>query len=301
MKKNFRLKQTLALLLLLLVCCSAEASAKKPKEIKPLLLTLQKGESHQVAEAPKGQWASQNEEVASVTADGQITAQADGFTKITCTDEGGTLRSLCEVKVGQTETPAAIRKAVDTAIEQWQLADGARFERFNQYTKWYRPTAHLGFGWCGAFVSFNFDAAGIPMEETFKQKDISPLPNGDPFAVRQAAVPKLYEGFLYRNRIAHLPEEGYYVIYGKKSSTPFIHVGLVTRVVPLENGQYLLETVEGNMGSRIKRFSYVYDSLAKKAENNLRRLPKEQQTQTDVFDYQYVQDFYIYAFGQTWY
>ena len=66
-------------------------------------------------------------------------------------------------------------------------------------------------------------------------------------------------------------------------------------------GVYLLETVEGNLGSRIKRFSYLYDSLAEKKERNIKPIPREMQTQPDTFNYAYVDNFYVNVFGQTWY
>ncbi len=139
------------------------------------------------------------------------------------------------------------------------------------------------------------------MNPEYRAKKAPPLLDGGLFAVRQASQTKLYEGFQSRNRLSNLPREGYYIIYGKRGSTPYTHVGLITKVVEQGQGVYLLETVEGNLGSRIKRFSYLYDSLAEKKERNITSLPEGMQTQPELFNYTYVKDFYINAFGQTWY
>jgi hypothetical protein len=67
------------------------------------------------------------------------------------------------------------------------------------------------------------------------------------------------------------------------------------------NGVYMLETVEGNLNARIKRYCYLYDSLAERKERNISSIPESMQNQRDIFNYTYVDNFYINVFGQTWY
>lgn len=276
----------------------AQAASKRPPKL--VLLVMQPGEVSQAVPG-EGTWESEHEDVATVTPDGIITALSEGFTLVLLRNKKGDVSVRCEVKVGEKAVPPEIEQAIDTAIAEWAAADGNAFARFNKYTEWYNPAAYKGFGWCGAFVGYAIDAAGIQMDKEFKAKSAPPIEDGRLFAVRQASQTKLFEGFESRNRLSHIPERGYYIIYGRKGSTPYTHVGLVTQVSPLGDGQYILETVEGNLNNRIKRYSYLYDSLAERQERNIKPLPPELQTQPDVFNYKYVENFYLNVFGQTWY
>lgn len=276
----------------------AQAASKRPPKL--VLLVMQPGEVNQAVPG-EGTWESEHEDVATVTPDGIITAVSEGFTLVLLRNKKGDVSVRCEVKVGEKAVPPEIEQAIDTAIAEWAAADGNAFARFNKYTEWYNPAAYKGFGWCGAFVGYAIDAAGIQMDKEFKAKSAPPIEDGRLFAVRQASQTKLFEGFESRNRLSHIPERGYYIIYGRKGSTPYTHVGLVTQVSPLGDGQYILETVEGNLNNRIKRYSYLYDSLAERQERNIKPLPPELQTQPDVFNYKYVENFYLNVFGQTWY
>ena len=276
----------------------AQAASKRPPKL--VLLVMQPGEVSQAVPG-EGTWESEHEDVATVTPDGIITAVSEGFTLVLLRNKKGDVSVRCEVKVGEKAVPPEIEQAIDTAIAEWAAADGNAFARFNKYTEWYNPAAYKGFGWCGAFVGYAIDAAGIQMDKEFKAKSAPPIEDGRLFAVRQASQTKLFEGFESRNRLSHIPERGYYIIYGRKGSTPYTHVGLVTQVSPLGDGQYILETVEGNLNNRIKRYSYLYDSLAERQERNIKPLPPELQTQPEVFNYKYVENFYLNVFGQTWY
>ena len=187
------------------------------------------------------------------------------------------------------------------AIVSAAAADNAAFPKYNLYTQWFNPAAKSGFGWCGAFVGIHFEEVGVEMNKEYRAKNAPPLADGSLFAVRQASQTKLFEGFQSRNRLSNIPQTGYYIIYGRKGSTPYTHVGLITAVQEMGDGVYLLETVEGNLGSRIKRFSYLYDSLAERKDRNIKPIPSDMQTQPDIFNYDYVDNFYINVFGQTWY
>lgn len=270
------------------------------KEPQLILLPMQVGEISQAIQG-EGTWRSEHPDIATVSDSGVITALAEGYTLVLLSNRKNEVTIRCEVQVGETPIPEEITRVIESALADWAEADGKPLPRYNEYTKWFNPAAKDGFGWCGAFVGLHFDTVGIEMNKEYRAKKAPPLPDGSLFAVRQASQTKLYEGFQSRNRLSNLPRPGYYIIYGKKGSTPYTHVGLVTTVQDMGEGVYLLETVEGNLGSRIKRFSYLYDSLAERKDRNIKPIPAELQTRPDEFNYEYVKDFYINVFGQTWY
>lgn len=270
------------------------------KEPQLILLPMQVGEISQAIQG-EGTWRSEHPDIATVSDSGVITALAEGYTLVLLSNRKNEVTIRCEVQVGETPIPEEITRVIESALADWAEADGKPLPRYNEYTKWFNPAAKDGFGWCGAFVGLHFDTVGIEMNKEYRAKKAPPLPEGSLFAVRQASQTKLYEGFQSRNRLSNLPRPGYYIIYGKKGSTPYTHVGLVTTVQDMGEGVYLLETVEGNLGSRIKRFSYLYDSLAERKDRNIKPIPAELQTRPDEFNYEYVKDFYINVFGQTWY
>ena len=295
------MKKLLALLLITtLVMPLSNGLAAGKREPKLILLPMQVGEVSQTIPG-EGTWRSEHPDIAAVSDQGVITALAEGYTLVLLTNKKNEVTVRCEVQVGEKPVPEGITRVIESALADWAAADGKPLPRYNEYTKWFNPAAKDGFGWCGAFVGLHFDKAGIEMNKEYRAKNAPPLADGSLFAVRQASQTKLYEGFQSRNRLSNLPRPGYYIIYGKKGSTPYTHVGLITAVKDMGEGVYLLETVEGNLNSRIKRYSYLYDSLAERKDRNIRPTPAEMQTQPDEFNYEYVKDFYINVFGQTWY
>ena len=70
-----------------------------------------------------------------------------------------------------------------------------------------------------------------------------------------------YDGFSRLGRFVGVPRPGYLVIYANmKNAYLYTHVGIVTDVVDLNDGLYQITTVEGNMSSTVKCYTYVYDS-----------------------------------------
>ena len=293
-----RFASTVLALLLFLSLLPAQAASKKPPRLH--LLHLQVGESSSTIEGA-GKWESQHPDIATVSADGIITALAEGYTLVLLTNNKGDVTVRCEVQVGEKPVPEEIQQVIERAVAEWQEANNAALPKYNKYTQWFNPAAKKGFGWCGAFVGFQFDEVGIAMDPEYKAKGAAPLPDGSLFAVKQASQTKLYEGFLNRNRLSNIPRPGYYIIYGRRGSTPYTHIGLITAVTDMGGGVYMLDTVEGNLNARIRRYRYLYDSLAEKKERNIRPIPQELQTEPENFLYKYVDNFYINVFGQTWY
>lgn len=296
------MKKTISLIMVLLMLFSAFSSLALEKE--PKLQGLYELNVGDEIEAPKGKWESENESVAVLDKKGVVKAVAEGYTRLVQRDKKGKVNAVCELSVGKRETPDEVLLAIESARKEWEEAGGKPLKRYNKYTKWYRENAYKGFGWCGAFVGFNLELGGVKMDERYrntKKDPIEPKKDGALFAVRQASQTRLYEGFLNFNRITHIPRPGYYVIYGRKGSTPYTHIGLVASLNYMGDGKYAVETIEGNVGGRIKRFAYLYDSLEKKKERNIKKLPVDVRQYDEGVLYDYVDNFYLNCFGQTWY
>ena len=293
-----RLLTALLAMLLILSLLPASAASKRPPRLH--LMHLQVGESSQPIEG-EGTWESQHPDIATVSPEGVITAVMEGYTLVLLYNKKDEVIVRCEVQVGEKPVPDEIQQVIDRAIAEWQEAGNAALPKYNKYTQWFNPHAKNGFGWCGAFVGFQFDEVGIEMDKEYRAKSAPPLPDGSLFAVKQASQTKLFEGFQSRNRLSNIPRPGYYIIYGRRGSTPYTHVGLVTAVQDMGEGVYMLDTVEGNLNARIRRYRYLYDSLADRKERNISQIPVDMQTEPDSFLYKYVDNFYINVFGQTWY
>lgn len=265
------MRQLLALVLALMFMGQmALADDKRPEYPREIISSV--GRSYVFAPSGRGTWVSSDESVAQLGSGGVINFIAQGNATITFTSAKKDVSTL-DVTIGPSgQMPEMIRKSIDYALNEWEEAKGEAFPRSNKYTFWLR-NAKSAFGWCGAFVNYSLEQAGVPMHkrsETTLQKD------GNPHSVREAAVPKIWEGFSKMDRIAFIPQPGYLVIYGRDNGTPYIHVGLVTDVKPLGKGLYELKTVEGNMDNRILRYNYIYDSMAKRMDINTIRLPEEE-------------------------
>lgn len=288
---------TALLLALMLMILTALAAEKKP--VYPGEIFSNVGRSFVFTPSNRGTWVSSDEGVAQLGNRGVINFMAQGKATITFTSASNKVSTL-DVTIGPAgQMPQIIQQGIDFALGELEAAKGEAFPRSNKYTFWLR-NAKSSFGWCGAFVNYSLEQVGIPMQkggETNLQTD------GNAHSVREAAVSKLWKGFSKMDRIAFIPQPGYLVIYGKNGSTPYIHVGLVTDVTPLGEGRYELKTVEGNVDNRILRYNYIYDVKARRAEKNLIMLPEDQRSQPDIFRYELHAkgEWYVTAFGQTWY
>lgn len=232
-----------------------------------------------------------------------ITALAPGDTEVIITAADGTATLLFFTVAAASDIPALIQAGIDVALGEWEENLGKTFSKLgktNKYARWQCGTgAGCNIGWCGAFIGYCLDEAGIPME---KYRDCVLQEDGAPHSVREAGVGKIYTGFETMNRLSDVPRPGYLVIYGKKGGYQYLHVGLVTDVVDNGDGTYILSTVEGNVSSRIKRYQYLYDINGGK--NNFKDCPEEMRTHTeeDVFQYtKHNKEWCINIFCQTWY
>lgn len=280
--------------LLLPIALQAETVNQAPRTMLPR-------EIYQIKTEQKGEWTSSAPGILTVDDKGLVTAVAEGSAVISLTSGQATILSKAfEVKT-VLETPALVQASIDLAVSEWQTALGSTFKRKNKYTNWYYgPSA--SFGWCGAFTSYSLGEGGVPQEDTNTWRSLTPKPDGQPYGVREAGVPKLLAGYTNMDRVSNIPRPGYLVIYGRTSGYKTVHVGLVSRVEDRGDGIYLLETVEGNLASRVKRLTYLYDSKVSGTKKNMKMLPEAERTNTEVFQYRLSsEDWRITAFAQTWY
>ena len=287
--------------------------AKAGAEALPDTLNMTPGESREFELPFPGYWESDAPDVAQGKG-AVITAYNTGSAVLVLVSaEGEEWPVEVEVSASGEETaqvPELIQKAIEIGIREWEDADGEPFPRSdsnkphrdNKFTVWWGYDC----GWCGAFANYCLDTAGVPLEPTDTYKKLSPTGDGSPHGVREAAVPKLDTGFTNLERVTNIPRPGYLVIYGRRESKSqaayaFVHVGLITDVIPRPDGTYQLFTVEGNLSSRIKRMSYIYDPNAP-ANRNMTAVPEEERIEPDVYQYTPQQDtWYVTEFCMTWY
>ena len=241
-------------------------------------------------------WDCDAPEVVSVSGS-VVTGLEEGFATL-CAQlpDGG--EYWLDVTVSADAMPMLISSAVRFALQEWQSSLGQTFSDRNKYTAWYCGKGEkCRFGWCGAFVNYCLDTMGVPMDEPY---DSVPHENGEPYAVYAAGVGKILTGFTRMERLARIPRPGYLVIYGQRDRYNTIHIGMVTDVRLREDGTYSVQTVEGNMSNRIKRYNYCYDP-ADTTEHNMSMLTEEEQTAPDTFQYKVQQsDWFVYTFCATY-
>ncbi len=228
-----------------------------------------------------------------------ILGRNEGFAVLTALMEDGS-EQVFDVVVTEDAVPGVIRAAVELALNEWESHQGVVFDRQNKYTAWWCGTGpKCWFGWCGGFAGYCLDTAGVPMED---YSDSVPHPDGTPYAVHAAGVGKILKGFMNMERTTNLPRVGYLVIYQKRGyASGFVHVGMVTAVEDLGDGTCIVQTVEGNVSSQIKRYCYLYDP-SDTTTHNYSDLPEPLRTDPDTFRYTVHQkEWYINCFCQTWF
>ena len=298
------MKKIVSILLLAAILLPAGALA----EALPEILALNPGESRSFALPFKGYWESDAPEIA----EGQgntVTAHEEGSAILALISEDGEKEFIVQVSVSSDPVPPVIRDAINIAIREWEELGEKKIPqdpKGNKFTKWWKYAC----GWCGAFVSYCLDQAGVPLEPTDTYRKVKPHEGGIPYSLREAAVPKLYTGFENMKRLTDIPQPGYLVIFGAKGYYDFVHVGMVTDVIDRGNGVYQVFTVEGNMGSTVKRYSFLYDSKAPKKDKNLSLLPEEEWLEPDIYHYDEPRrtrsdgkyyNWFVKTFCQTWY
>ncbi len=308
------MKRFVGILLILTMLLSVSLPA--PAEETTTEITLSVGEAYEISEAAIGAWDNDAPAVAAVD-DSFIVALSEGTASILMISDAGSITYFHVTVTAAAEkqealspgaplpvaddVPASIRAAIELALAEWQENLGKTFSRLgskNKFSRWQCGTGSgCNIGWCGAFVGYCLDNAGVPMDG---HKESVPHEDGTPYAVRAAGVGKIYTGYQNMKRLSDTPAPGSLVIYGKKGGYAYLHVGMVTAVTALGDDTYIIQTVEGNVSNRIKRYCYFYDKNGGK--KNFQACPEEYQTSPDVFQYTpHDKDWMITAFCLTWF
>ncbi len=203
----------------------------------------------------------------------------------------------------RSAVPDLINGAIDLAFTQWEedAEEGtkkfSRLGKYNKYSYWQCGSGSgCDIGWCGAFLGYVYDHAGVPMDVPTESV---PHEGGVPYTVRAAGVGKIYTGFSNMERLSMVPRPGYFVVYGQQKGYAYKHIGLVVDADELEDGRYLIKTIEGNMSSTIRRYCYLFDST--EDVKNLKPCPEEYvRDDAGINAYQHVSNWNITTFCQTW-
>lgn len=303
------------LVICLLLCLTAQpvcglSAAKIPSLPKELTLTA--GQFQLFSQGFTGVWESSDPAVAGAELDvnDKKNVRLIGFSagEATLTLTGTRSNKTAQVKVtvladesAQNPVPDVIQKVIDIAVAEWTEVGGqalSKEKKGNKYVKWW---GYDNIGWCGAFAGYCLDTAGVPLEKEDSIRKLKPLENGDPHGIRAAGVPKIDTGYTNLGRTTKIPRPGYLVIYGSvKDTYGYKHVGIVTDVQDYGEGLYKVTTVEGNMGSTVKSYCYLYDARNVEHEN-LAALPAEEQTEANVNYTPHQNTWYVTEFCATWY
>ncbi len=248
--------------------------------------------------APEGAgYKSSDEEVATVTSQGLIKSFIEGECVITLTTKGQEV--AYNLLVSDQVPTEQVKEAIAIALNEWSEVGERKLGKTNKYTRW-RCKKDCSFGWCGAFIGWAMDEAGVEM---CAAKEAAPVEKDATFAIREAGVGKILTGYTKLERLTRIPRPGYLTIYGvRKRANKTVHVGLITDVEPIEGDIYLVSTVEGNIGTKIKRYQYYYDASqeARDAQENIFSIEEEKQIQEGM-NYTYAVDtWYINIIGQTY-
>ncbi len=247
-------------------------------------------------DAPIGKVEIQDEQIAMITSTGKLKALIQGETTLVVHNQGGEKKYILSVK---DEYPTEnVKKAIDIAIKEWEEFGGKRLGKSNKYTKWY-CNKECSFGWCGAFIGWALDEGEVEM---CYWADAVPVDKDQSFAIREAGVGKIITGYRNLERLTRIPRPGYINIYGvRKKANETVHVGFITDVEYIKDEIYLVSTVEGNLGTVIKRYQYYYDASeeAREKQENIFSIEEEKQTQEGM-NYQYVENWYVNVIGQTY-
>lgn len=284
----------LILLMLTVFMLLGTAQAQEADAAKALF--MHPGET--MAAPAADSWSTSDEAIATVDGQGNIVALAEGTCQLLCT--AGGQAAAYDLTVSDHVPTELIKKAIAVAENEFVTLDGHGLKRANKYTKWYAGKSGVAFGWCGAFVGYCFEDAGVPMSRVEKAQKVD---DGVTWAISEAGVGKILKGYQTMERTTNIPRPGYMVIYsvtGKSYNN--IHTGMVVDVQDVGEGRYLLTTIEGNVSSRVKKYQYYYDSTEDAAQKmrNMQALPEQMQTDEKVCYKLHDKNWYVKVFCQTY-
>jgi len=199
------------------------------------------------------------------------------------------------------EMPEAARLFVLTARAQFERHPFEQLPKNNEYTRWYYHDERE-IGWCSVFQIWCAYHSGVPLIRWNQKDSLNP---GDSFSAMEGRVGNVYKAFERRGRWLDgtkgaVPKPGYLVIYGVQGSTPYTHIAIVESVTDMGDNLYELTTVEGNLGSRIRRMNYRYSAVPKRKYHNMFAIPENEVQRENCQIKLQADDWYITGFCQTW-
>ena len=151
------------------------------------------------------------------------------------------------------DMPLEAKNFVLFARAQFEKHPFEKLPKANEYTKWYYHDDRE-IGWCSVFQIYCAQHSGVQL---IKHKQDVSVAADDVISAMEGRVGNVYYVFDAHGRwqqadkMEAIPKPGYIVIYGKRGSTPYTHVGIVESVKELGDGMYELTTIEGNVNSTI--------------------------------------------------
>ncbi len=255
--------------------------------------------------AVTGTFESDNLDVFTVDSYGIMTAVSEGIATLTYTN-GSDVQTMT-ITVADDAMPEEVKQYLYVVEREFVTVQRARLDKANTYTKWYYGDKRE-IGWCSVFTIYCANASGY---DPILKDDIDHDNLLDVYFLQEGQVGNQYQGFFDMDRFVAVPEPGYLVIYGDMDNFyRTTHIGTVTEVVDLGDGQYAITTIEGNMSNTVKSYSYQYDSTLsnhmvgdeanRKLEWNMSELPEDWQTDPTI-QYELQTDHWsVFGFCQTW-
>ncbi len=238
----------------------------------------------QVLPPVAGTFATSDESVVTVDANGRMTGVGLGSATVTYETVSGT--DTFQVTVSEEAPPELAKNMVYVARREYYKTQRKRLPKYNEYAKWYYGKKKE-VGWCSVFTIFCANASG---SDPVKLKAIpETLTDEDVLYLREGQVGHQYDGFWKTERFSNIPRPGYLVIYADmKKGYRTTHIGIVVDAQDRGDGVYAVTTVEGNMSNTVKSYCYLYDSKVdnstvgkvkkQKLQNNMSELPADEQT-----------------------
>ena len=199
------------------------------------------------------------------------------------------------------EMPLAARNFVLTARSEFEKHPFEKLPKANEYTRWfYQDKREIG--WCSVFQLYCAYHSGVQLIR-YKQ-DVTVAPD-EVISAMEGRVGNVYLAFEEHGRWLDgteeaVPKPGYLVIYGVRASTPYTHVAIVESVTEIGDGVYELTTVEGNLGSTIRRMNYRYDATPKRRYHNMSVVPQAEITRENCQYKLQSEEWYVTGFCATW-
>lgn len=242
--------------------------------------------------------------IVTVDAQGMMTGVAPGTATVICTTADNSY--FLGVTVADGAMPEVVKNFVYVVKHEFYLNKRQGMQRSNQYTKWYYKSKKA-VGWCSVFTIWCANAAGFDPIPEENAKDAQP---SESLFLREGQVGNQYDGFSRLGRFVGVPRPGYLVMYANmKNAYLFTHIGVVTDVTDLGDGKYLVTTVEGNMSSTVKSYTYIYDGnldnsqlttkTRDKLQENIVMVPVDQQSDP-LTQYETTENFTVFGFCATW-